>query len=281
MEIQFSSALLQDRSAVWNKPSNDSIQFLVQFNRRIKKVTDTSDSEMRWVLEWWDNGTVYFFYIGRIGLVTMPQRCQWDTVSCDVWPGMSKNHLWLCFGDVLTSTRQWLLTDCTPVAILAMEKFRYCCSSEFLCEWDWLILKECHWPIQFAVPGQCAIILLLMGVKFSINQGTPEACRTKNAAPRLSNFQLQWGDHNNAICYWQLQSNHHGMILAILSGHFGAKPETRPRKGILVQFNSGMTKSFTPQASNTIFWTKPLQPIQQQCHANTCPCNNIYFYKLS
>ena len=71
---------------------------------------------MRWVLEW-DNGTVYFFYIGRIGLVTMPQRCQWDTVSCDVWPGMSKNHLWLCFGDVLTSTRQWLLTDCTPIQL--------------------------------------------------------------------------------------------------------------------------------------------------------------------
>ena len=43
------------------------------------------------------------------------------------------------------------------------------------------------------------------------------------------------------------------MILASLSGQFGAKPETRPRKGILVQFNSGMTKSCTPQATNTIF----------------------------
>ena len=110
MEIQFSSALLQDRSAVWNKPSNDSIQFLVQFNRRIKKVTDTSDSEMRWVLEWWDNGTVYFFTLVELvwllchsganetqSVVMFDLGCQRITYGCVLamfWPA-PVNDFWL------------------------------------------------------------------------------------------------------------------------------------------------------------------------------------------
>lgn len=131
---------------------------------------------------------------------------------------------WRCLDQHPSITFDWLKSS--AVAILAMEKFRYCCSSEFLCEWDWLIL----------ILRNC------------IDQRNSWGLQDKKCSSSIVQFSIavRWSQQRNLLLTVTKQSSCHGMILAILSGHFGAKPETRPRKGILVQFNSGMTKSFTP-----------------------------------
>ena len=284
MEIQFSSALLQDRSAVWNKPSNDSIQFLVQFNRRIKESNryiwfwnEVSARVMRQrnslLFLHWSNWSGYYANSGAN-----------ETQSVVMFdPGMSKNHLWLCFGDVLTSTRQWLLTDCTPIQLpfwpwrnldtAVLQSF--CVNGT-----DWFLRNVIdQFNLQFLANVQsfcCWWALNYQSIKELLRPAGQKMqlfdCPIFNYSEVITTTQFATDSYKAIIMGWFWQS-----WVDILA------PNLRLAPGKEFWFNSIQVwpSHLHHKQATQYFERSHCKPIQQQCHANTCPCNNIYFYKLS
>ena len=149
---------------------------------------------MRWVLEW-DNGTVYFFlhwsnWSGYYATVVPMRHSQLWCLTWDVKESPMA-VFWRCLDQHPSITFDWLKSS--AVAILAMEKFRYCCSSEFLCEWDWLILKELHWPKELLRPAGQKMQLL--------------NCPIFNCSEVITTTQFATDSHKAIIMSWDDSGN--------------------------------------------------------------------------